>query len=99
MQYFLALHSCAGKIIDAVDAQIFETRKRLRSRWTRQEDFVLLMCKVASYVLTGLWRKEKFCVPLRVIRDVLHKEHPEVGYAAVAADSLSFVDVQFELGF
>lgn len=59
---------------------------------------MLLMCKVASYVLTGLWRKEKFCVPLRVIRDVLHKEHPEVGYAAVAANSLSFVDSQFELG-
>ena len=45
------------------------------------------MCKVASYVLTGLWRKEKFCVPLRVIRDVLHKEHPEVSARWLAKES------------
>ncbi|GFS98716.1 general transcription factor 3C polypeptide 1, partial [Nephila pilipes] len=62
---------------DEKDRDAMKKMDKARCSWSSQEDSFLLLCKVASSFLDPLYCKN-LVVPYTVIRDLLHKQVPEV---------------------
>ncbi|CAD5117834.1 DgyrCDS6580 [Dimorphilus gyrociliatus] len=52
---------------------LLKMRDVLRIRWSKEEDEILLMCKVANNLLMKSW---VFSIPKQAVRDALHKYSP-----------------------
>ncbi|XP_070559590.1 general transcription factor 3C polypeptide 1-like isoform X2 [Ptychodera flava] len=57
---------------DATDVKALAKMTKQRVGWTAQEDSLLLLCKVASTLLS---KKKKEFVPWSVVRDILHESY------------------------
>lgn len=60
---------------DKIDKQIIAKLKSTRTEWSRLEDLILFLCKVAVYYLCPSVKKP-FIIPYTTIRDVLHRTCP-----------------------
>ncbi|XP_067134932.1 general transcription factor 3C polypeptide 1 [Centruroides vittatus] len=61
---------------DDKDKDALKKMSKLRVLWTAQEDSILLMCKVASYLLDPNYNR--MVVPYTCVRDVLHEKLPNL---------------------
>lgn len=59
---------------DDKDKDALKKMSKLRVIWTAQEDSILLMCKVASYLLDPNYNR--MVVPYTCVRDMLHEKLP-----------------------
>ncbi|GFR05630.1 general transcription factor 3C polypeptide 1 [Trichonephila clavata] len=62
---------------DEKDRDAMRKMDKARCSWSSQEDSYLLLCKVASSFLDPLYCKN-LVVPYTVVRDLLHKQVPEM---------------------
>lgn len=63
------------RVDDDKDRQAKSLMTKLRCSWSQQEDQILLLCRVASLLLDPTYHLN-ICVPLKIVRDVLHEWIP-----------------------
>ncbi|KAL3851900.1 hypothetical protein ACJMK2_015596, partial [Sinanodonta woodiana] len=61
---------------DEKDRLLYSRRHQHRVAWTAQEDSLLLVCRIASYLMDR--KRRQMIVPYTVIRDILHSNFPAI---------------------
>ncbi|KAK3581289.1 hypothetical protein CHS0354_033022 [Potamilus streckersoni] len=61
---------------DEKDRLLYSGRHQHRVAWTAQEDSLLLVCRIASYLMDR--KRRQMVVPYTVIRDILHTNFPGI---------------------